>query len=187
MSDTIVKTGDMVSLHYVGTLTDGEQFDNSYDRGDPIEVEVGAGQLIKGFNDALIGMEVGEKRSVALTSDEAYGDINPEAFVEVERSGFPNDFEFEKGAFVPLTNPEGGQFIGRVDEVTEASVRVNLNHPMAGKDLNFDIEVVGLNEEATKTTDSATAESTTDTTTETTSTTTESTATTADTTAEGTE
>tara|TARA_R110000796_G_scaffold6922_3_gene24132 strand:- start:1746 stop:2252 length:507 start_codon:yes stop_codon:yes gene_type:complete len=164
MSDTVVKTGDMVSLHYVGTLTDGEQFDNSYDRGDPIEVEVGAGQLIKGFNDALIGMEVGEKRSVALTSDEAYGDINPEAFVEVDRSGFPNDFEFEKGAFVPLTNAEGGQFIGRVDEVTDMSIRVDLNHPMAGKDLNFDIEIVALNEETTNST--ATTESTTDTTAE---------------------
>ena len=164
MSDTVVKTGDMVSLHYVRTLTDGEQFDNSYDRGDPIEVEVGAGQLIKGFNDALIGMEVGEKRSVALTSDEAYGDINPEAFVEVDRSGFPNDFEFEKGAFVPLTNAEGGQFIGRVDEVTDMHIRVDLNHPMAGKDLNFDIEIVALNEETTNST--ATTESTTDTTAE---------------------
>jgi len=141
---TVVKTGDKVSLHYVGTLTDGEEFDNSYTRGAPVEVEVGGGMLIKGFDNALVGMEVGEKRSISLNVGEAYGDINPAAFVEVEKESFPNDFPFEKGAFIPLTNAEGGQFVGRLDEVNDKSVRVDLNHPMAGKDLKFDIEVLSI-------------------------------------------
>tara|TARA_R110000765_G_scaffold329254_1_gene420132 strand:+ start:55 stop:570 length:516 start_codon:yes stop_codon:yes gene_type:complete len=141
MSNKTVQTGDKVNVHYVGTHTDGEEFDNSYERGAPVEVEVGGGMLIKGFDSALVGMEVGEKRSIALTKEEAYGDINPEAFVDVEKKGFPEDFPFEKGAFVPLTNADGGQFVGRLDEIKEDSIRVDLNHPMAGKALNFDIEV----------------------------------------------
>lgn len=144
MSNKTVQTGDKVSVHYVGTLTDGEQFDSSYDRGTPVEVEVGGGMLIKGFDVALVGMEVGEKRSISLTKEEAYGEVNPQAFVEVEKSGFPDDFPFEKGAFVPLTNADGGQFVGRLEEVKEDTIRVDLNHPMAGKDLNFDIEVLSI-------------------------------------------
>ena len=149
----VVKNGDKVSLHYVGTLTDGEEFDNSYNRGNPVEVEVGSGMLIKGFDSALVGMEVGEKRSISLAKEEAYGDINPDAYVDVSKDSFPNDFQFEKGAFVPLTNAEGGQFIGRLDEVTEDTVKVDLNHPMAGKDLNFDIELLSITADAVEETE----------------------------------
>lgn len=138
----VVETGDKISVHYVGTFPDGLEFDNSYTRGAPVEVEVGGGQLIPGFDAALLGMEVGEKRHVAIPKEEAYGDINEAAFIEVDKEGFPNDFPFEKGAFVPLTNEQGEQFIGRLDEVIGELVRVDLNHPMAGKDLEFDIEVV---------------------------------------------
>lgn len=140
----LVESGDTVSLHYVGTFPDGEEFDNSYGRGEAVEVTVGAGMLISGFDAALVGMSIGEKRHIELTTDEAYGDINPQAYVEVAKDSFPNDFPFEKGAFIPLTNEQGGQFIGRLDEVVGDNIRVDLNHPMAGKDLNFDIEVISI-------------------------------------------
>ena len=152
MSNKTVKTGDTVSLHYVGTFPDGEEFDSSYERGEPVTVEVGAGMLIEGFDKAVVGMAVGEKRHVEVPKGEAYGDFNPNAFVEVDKTSFPKDFPFEKGAFVPLTNEEGAQFIGRLDEVTDNTVRVDLNHPMAGKDLEFDIELVGI-ESDTETTE----------------------------------
>jgi FKBP-type peptidyl-prolyl cis-trans isomerase 2 len=145
-----IKAGDKVNVHYIGKFPDGEEFDNSYNRGEPIKVEVGGGTLIAGFDAALVGMKVGEKRHVAISKEEAYGDINEDAFVEVAKEGFPNDFPFEKGTFVPLTNEQGQQFIGRLDEVNDEVVRVDLNHPMAGKDLEFDIEVIDIvvNEEA---------------------------------------
>lgn len=142
----VVGEGDKVVIHYVGRLTDdGEQFDNSYNRGAPIEVEVGGGSLIKGFEKALIGMHVGEKRHIDLPKEEAYGELNPEAFIEVSKESFPNDFPFDKkGIMVPLRSESGQEFFGRLHETTEETVTVDLNHPMAGKDLSFDIEVIGI-------------------------------------------
>tara|TARA_R100000234_G_scaffold6475_3_gene4394 strand:+ start:972 stop:1472 length:501 start_codon:yes stop_codon:yes gene_type:complete len=155
-----VKTGDTISLHYVGKFPDGEQFDSSYDRGEPVKVEVGAGTLIEGFDSALVGMKVGETRHIEVPKEKGYGDLNPNAFIEVDKSTFPNDFPFEKGAFIPLTNDEGAQFVGRLDEVVEDTVRVDLNHPMAGKDLEFDIEVVGIETDTDTTTTTTTTTTT---------------------------
>jgi FKBP-type peptidyl-prolyl cis-trans isomerase 2 len=145
-----VKKGDTVSIHYVGTLNDGEQFDSSYDRGKPVDVEVGSGMLISGFDNALVGMQIGKKKKVAIPKDEAYGDPKDEAFVSVPREGFPEDFPFEKGTFVPLTNESGQQMVGRLHETLEEEIVVDLNHPMAGKDLNFDIEVLSIKRDVTE-------------------------------------
>jgi FKBP-type peptidyl-prolyl cis-trans isomerase 2 len=144
-----VQKGDKVVLHYVGTLDDGEQFDNSYNRGAPVEVEVGSGNLIVGFENAVIGMYVGQKKTVNLVKEDAYGDINPAAVVTVPKEGFPSDFPFDKkGVVVPLRNEDGQEFFGRLKDVGEETVVVDLNHPMAGKNLNFDIELVGITTES---------------------------------------
>jgi len=145
-----VKKGDTVSIHYVGKLNDGEQFDSSYDRGKPVDVEVGSGMLISGFDNALVGMQVGKKKSVAIPKDDAYGEPRDEAFVSVSKEGFPDNFPFEKGTFVPLTNEQGQQMVGRLHETTEEAVVVDLNHPMAGKDLNFDIEILSIKRDITE-------------------------------------
>ena len=141
---TTVTKGDTVELHYVGTLDTGEQFDSTYDRGAPVKVEVGNGLLIKGFDKALVGMEIGKKSTVKIGKEEAYGDPRPEAFVQVNKQGFPEDFDYTLGNFVPLTNDTGAQMVGRIHEVDDETVTVDLNHPMAGKTLNFDIEVLSI-------------------------------------------
>ena len=141
----VVKSGDKVVVHYVGSFPDGEQFDNSYNRGVPVEVEVGNGTLIKGFDNALVGMSVGQKRTVSIVKEEAYGDVNPAAIIRVSKETFPNDFPFEKtGTIVPLKNDDGDELFGRLDAVEGDEVVVNLNHPMAGKDLQFEIELIGI-------------------------------------------
>tara|TARA_R110002110_G_scaffold283415_1_gene497616 strand:+ start:716 stop:1279 length:564 start_codon:yes stop_codon:yes gene_type:complete len=140
-----VTEGDKVVLHYIGTLEDGEQFDNSYNRGTPVEVELGSGNLIVGFEKAVLGMKVGQKKSVSMVKEDAYGDINPAAVVTVPKDGFPSDFPFnKKGVVVPLRNENGQEFFGRLKDVGEETVVVDLNHPMAGKNLNFDIELIGI-------------------------------------------
>ena len=171
-----VEMGDKVVLHYVGTLEDGEQFDSTYNRGAPVEVELGSGNLIVGFEKAVLGMQVGQKKSISLVKEDAYGEINPGALVTVPKEGFPSDFPFDKkGVVVPLRNENGQEFFGRLKDVGEENVIVDLNHPMAGKDLNFDIELIGITTEShSKTTTDTTTDTTgaTDTTTTTAKTTT---------------
>ena len=144
MTNTI-KDGDTVTLHYRGTLNDGSEFDSSYERG-PMTVTVGSGQLISGFDKALGGMKEGETKSVSLSPEEAYGEANPENTTELEKNLFPEDFDFENGQVVPLMGPGGQQFLATITESNDATVTFDLNHPMAGKDLNFDIEVLTIGE-----------------------------------------
>jgi FKBP-type peptidyl-prolyl cis-trans isomerase 2 len=93
----------------------------------------------------LVGMSVGQKRSVSIVKEEAYGDVNPAAIIRVSKETFPNDFPFEKkGTIVPLKNDDGDELFGRLDAVEGDEVVVNLNHPMAGKDLQFEIELIGI-------------------------------------------
>ena len=99
--------------------------------------------MIDGFDKAVAGMSVGETKTVRLTASEAYGDVNPDAYTTLERSIFPDDFPLTEGGMVPLTGPGGEQFMGTILEINEdTGVRVDLNHPMAGKDLNFELELV---------------------------------------------
>tara|TARA_R110000796_G_scaffold240630_2_gene361789 strand:- start:462 stop:932 length:471 start_codon:yes stop_codon:yes gene_type:complete len=150
--DTVetVKTGDMVKVHYKGTLEDGEQFDSSYDRGEPITTTVGSRQLISGFDDALVGMEVGSVKSVTILSTEAYGERNDEALAELGKTVFPAEFvdKIEMGSVIPLSSRDepGKSFPATVLEIKEETIVFDLNHPMAGKDLTFAIEVVGIEE-----------------------------------------
>jgi peptidylprolyl isomerase len=136
-----------VTIHYVGTLNDGTQFDNSRDRGEPTTVEIGDGNLIAGFNNAIIGMEEGETKTFTLTPDDAYGERDPERINPLDRSIFPEDFPFQEGMTVPLQNDEGHNFLAVITEFNDEVVTADFNHPLAGKDLTFTVEVLSVNDD----------------------------------------
>ena len=139
-----VEKGQKVKVHYVGTFDDGTEFDSSRARGTALDVEVGTGQVIPGFDEALTGMTVGETKSVKLAPTEGYGDINPEAFQDVPHTAFPEDFEFKLNESVTGQGAEGQQVIARISSLGEAEVTLDFNHPLAGKNLNFEIELVSI-------------------------------------------
>lgn len=138
--------GRTVNVHYVGTLDDGTEFDSSRSRGETISFEVGGGQMIRGFDAATEGMTVGQTKSIKLSPTDAYGDVNPEAFQTVPNNAFPEDFVPETGAMVHGQTPEGQNFSARIHELQENTVTLDFNHPMAGKSLNFEIELVSVGE-----------------------------------------
>ena len=139
-----VSEGNTVTVHYHGTLEDGSVFDSSYDRGEPINFTAGAGQMIKGFESNVLGMTLGQKKKFTIMSDDAYGNHNPAAVQKIAKENFPSDFEFTIGAMVQGTNPSGQPVVGKIVENLESEVSLDFNHPMAGKDLTFEIEIVSI-------------------------------------------
>lgn len=137
-----VTVGDKVSVHYVGTLNDGTVFDESRSRGETLDFTLGSGQMIPGFDTAIQGMSVGEKRDFKLTPEEAYGPHIPEAIQKVPKGSFPPDAQLTEGMMVHGTDEKGGSVYGTITEITEDTIVVDHNHPMAGKDLNFSVELV---------------------------------------------
>jgi peptidylprolyl isomerase len=137
------KSGDTVRIHYTGTLDDGTQFDSSKDR-EPLEFEVGSGQVIPGFDKAVEGMSVGEEKSVNIASDDAYGPHHAQMVQEVPKSALPRGLEPETGMGLQAQGQDGQPINLLVTEVNEESITVDANHPLAGKDLNFDIELVDI-------------------------------------------
>jgi peptidylprolyl isomerase len=146
-----VELGQTVKVHYRGTFTDGREFDNSQVRGRPINFTVGAGNVIKGFETAVLGMAEGETKSITLPPESAYGPINPEAVIEVEKERFPSDFSFVKDGFVRSTRFDGRPVFGKITEIKDESVVLDVNHPMAGKELNFEIQLVEIEEPSAET------------------------------------
>ena len=140
---TQVKTGDTVRIHYTGTLTDGEVFDSSEGR-DPLEFAVGSGQIIPGLDVALPGMEVGDKKVVEVPCDQAYGPINPDARQEVPRGDIPDSIPVEAGGRLQVQTSEGQVIPVTITDVTEDTVTLDANHPLAGRDLTFAIELVSI-------------------------------------------
>ncbi|QFS82099.1 FKBP-type peptidyl-prolyl cis-trans isomerase SlyD [Roseivivax sp. THAF40] len=140
---TEVKTGDTVSIHYTGTLNDGSTFDSS-DGRDPLEFTVGSGQIIPGLDKALPGMTVGEKKTVEIPADEAYGQRQDAAMQTVPREQIPAEIPLDIGTQLQVQTPTGEVMPVMVAEVTEAEVTLDANHPLAGKDLNFAIELVDI-------------------------------------------
>ena len=138
-----VQNGNTVTIHYTGTLNDGSEFDSSVGR-DPLSFEVGSGQVIPGFDSAVLGMEEGESKTFTLTSDEAYGPSNPAAIQIVEKTNFPEDFEINVGQSVTGQNGDGQMFNATIVSEQDDTVTLDFNHPLAGKDLTFDIQLVGL-------------------------------------------
>ncbi|MFP7569928.1 FKBP-type peptidyl-prolyl cis-trans isomerase [Marivita sp. S2033] len=140
---TQVKTGDIVSIHYTGTLADGATFDSS-DGRDPLEFTVGAGQIIPGLDQAIPGMTVGDKKTVEVAADQAYGQPDPNARQAVPRSEIPADIPLEPGTQLQMQTPNGQTVPVMVADVNETEVTLDANHPLAGKDLTLDIELVEI-------------------------------------------
>ncbi len=140
-----VENGHFVKVDYTGTLENGDVFDSSRIKH-PIEVEVGAGRVIKGFEDALLGMAKEEKKTITLSPEEAYGPRNESLEQTLMRSELPEGFDPQVGQVLALQNPQGGQFPAKVKHADEEKVTVDLNHPMAGKTLTFEVEVVEIND-----------------------------------------
>jgi len=138
-----VKSGDKIKVHYHGKLNTGETFDSSAGR-EPLEFEVGSGQVIKGFDDGVTGMAVGEKKTINIPFDEAYGPKNPEMIIEMPKDRFPADMEIEVGIPLGMSDQEGHQFQVTVVEIKDAVVILDANHPLAGQDLTFDLELVDI-------------------------------------------
>ena len=137
------KPGDTVSIHYTGTLDDGTQFDSSQGR-EPLEFEVGSGQVIPGFDKAVEGMTVGDNKSVRIEADDAYGQRHEQLVQEVDRSMLPDNLEPEAGMTLQSNSPDGQVMQFVVTDVTEQTVTVDANHPLAGQALTFAIELVGI-------------------------------------------
>jgi len=138
-----VKKGDTVRVHYTGKLVSGEQFDSSAGR-EPLEFEVGAGMMIKGFDDAVLGMTIGDKKTVNIPATEAYGERSEEMVIDFPRSNFPDDMTPEPGMQLMMNNSAGQQFPVTIMEVKEDVVMLDANHMLAGKELVFDIEMVEI-------------------------------------------
>lgn len=138
-----VKKGDVVRVHYTGTLQDGSQFDSSVGR-EPLEFTVGAGQMIKGFDAALPGMKVGEKKSVNIPAADAYGEADENAIIPFPKENVPADMKLEVGMPLQLQDPHGNPVPVVVKEIKDDVVVMDANHFLAGKDLNFDIELVEI-------------------------------------------
>lgn len=136
--------GKTVRVHYKGTFNDGEQFDSSYDRGEPLEFVCGTGMMIEGFDKAVLDMKVGEKKSIHLMPEEAYGEVDPEAIFTLKISELPGAENLSEGARAYLSNSLGQPFMVRVVSKTDTEITFDANSEMAGKELNFDIEVVSV-------------------------------------------
>lgn len=136
------QTGDTVSVHYTGKLEDGTVFDSSRDR-EPIEFTIGQQQVIGGFDNAVTGMEPGQQQTVTITSDEAYGERREELIFTVPKEQFPEDVKPEEGQQLQMTQGEQVAVV-TVAEVGDAEVILDANHPLAGQNLTFDIELVEI-------------------------------------------
>mgnify|MGYP003628650241 CR=1 FL=1 len=144
-----IAVGKAVSIHYVGTFDSGVEFDNSRKRGEPIVFTVGSGQMIPGFEEEVSGLTSGEKKTFTLTPERAYGEFRDNLFQSFPRSEFPDDFEVSVGTVINVPLSEGQIIPATIHEVSDADVTLNFNHPMAGQNLNFEIEVVSINSATT--------------------------------------
>jgi len=138
-----VKEGDVVKVHYTGKLVNGEQFDSSAGK-EPLEFTVGAGQMIKGFDAAMPGMNVGEKKTINIAPEEAYGEKSAEAIIEFPREQVPADMKLEPGMPLTLSNEEGQPVPVMVVEVKDDIIILDANHFLAGEELVFDIELIEI-------------------------------------------
>jgi len=138
-----VKNGDTVRVHYHGRLTNGTTFDSSEGR-EPLEFKVGAGMVIKGFDNGVVDMTIGEKRTLNIPVEEAYGPKNDELIMEFPKSNIPSDLNPQVGMDLQMSNPQGQVFPVKVAAVGEESITLDANHPLAGEALIFDIELVEI-------------------------------------------
>ncbi|MBU0471007.1 MAG: peptidylprolyl isomerase [Nanoarchaeota archaeon] len=140
-----VKKGDKVKVEYTGTFDDGTVFDSSEKHGKQLEFEVGASQVIKGFEEAVMGMEQDAEKDIKLEPKDAYGDPNPMLIKKIPRDRLPKDQEPKANMMLMIGTPDGKQLPAMITDVNEKEITVDLNHPLAGRNLNFKLKVVGIN------------------------------------------
>jgi FKBP-type peptidyl-prolyl cis-trans isomerase 2 len=141
---SVAKNGDNVTVHYTGKLTNGTQFDSSAGR-EPLGFTVGAGQMIKGFDAAIPGMAIGDKKTINIPAAEAYGEKNPEAIIPFPKENVPADMVLEPGMPLTLSDQNGHPVPVVVIEVKDEVILLDANHHLAGEELVFDIELVSIN------------------------------------------
>ncbi len=144
MAVATVKKGDTIKVDYEGSLEDGTVFDASQNHGQQLEFEVGSGQLIKGFDEAVVGMKVGQEKKVDIDPENAYGQRNPEMLKEIPREQLPKDQEPKVGMGMIIGLPNGSKFPATIAKVSDKTVTLDLNHPLAGKKLTFKIKVAQI-------------------------------------------
>lgn len=137
------KQGDTVQIHYTGKLPDGTVFDSSVNR-EPLSFALGSGQVIPGFETAVVGMNPGDTKTATIASDEAYGPRRDEMVLVVEREKIPDEIPLDVGQQLQLQGPQGQALPVVVTEVSDGEVTLDANHPLAGQDLTFDIELVAI-------------------------------------------
>lgn len=137
------KNGDTVKVHYTGTLEDGTIFDSSEER-EPLQFTLGQGQLIKGFEEAVIGMSVGETKAVRILSDGAYGSYREELLLKFNKTDFPANIEPQEGLVINLMSPDGRSMLATIIEISGNAITLDANHPLAGKDLTFNIDLIEI-------------------------------------------
>ena len=138
------KKGDMVTLEYMGMLSDGTVFDASSKHDKPLQFEVGGGRVIPGFDKAVTGMDLGEEKKFTIAPADAYGEANPKLIKKVSRKEIPQDRKPEVGMSLVMGTPEGRQVQALITEVTSEYIILDLNHPLAGKTLTFQIKVIKI-------------------------------------------
>jgi FKBP-type peptidyl-prolyl cis-trans isomerase 2 len=141
---SIVKKGDKIKVEYEGVLEDGTVFDSSGLKGCPLEFEVGSGQLLKKFEEAVIGMNIGEEKKITVSPKDGYGEHKSEFLKEISKDYFPDDQEIEQGMFFMMVMQDGRQMPVKISNVSGDIVTVDLNHPLAGKTLIFKIKVIEI-------------------------------------------
>jgi len=140
----MIEAGKTVKVHYKGTLDDGTVFDSSEGR-DPIEFEIGSGNVIPGFEAAVAAMEIEETKSVSIPCEEAYGETNEEMVGQIPRSNLPEEIEPEVGMVLTMQSPEGDMPV-RIVEMDDETLTLDANHPLAGENLTFELTLVEISE-----------------------------------------
>jgi len=143
---TKLKKGDKVKVHYIGTLKDGSEFDNSRKREQTLEFVIDDGKMLKGFNDIVKDLGVGEKTTTNIPANEAYGEYITEAVITVKKAEFPPEMKFEIDGFVQGQDDQGRPVQGQIVKIEDEIVNLDMNHPLAGEDLKFEIELVEVAE-----------------------------------------
>ena len=140
---TQAKKGDKVHVHYTGTLEDGTEFDSSRNR-DPLEFTIGKNEVIPGFETIVTGMTVGETKKETIPSEDAYGPHHDERVMDLDRDRLPQDLEVSVGQLLEMRHPDGHKIPAMVTGITDDKVTIDANHPLAGKDLTFEIELIAI-------------------------------------------